>query len=224
MRCFVTYNTSTYSLRRTHIIEGQQQNSVDAVNGNKNDKNIENGVKLSSDSLILVCGAALNGSTHSELLRYLSPFARKQVKLINIYADKQCALFDIKNPIVNSTKIIQSIRMAFEKRLNASQSLTIRHPIDLTVYGSHNSLTDLKADRLQDLSESRFADNQELKYSLRSLEKNANWIRNVFIVTNGQIPNWLNLENDRIKVITHEVRLKYLFRKKSTKISKLLFL
>lgn len=50
---------------------------------------------------------------------------------------------------------------------------------------------------------SRFADNQELRYSLRSVEKYAPWVRMIFIVTNGQIPSWLNLDNPRVKVITH---------------------
>ena len=31
----------------------------------------------------------------------------------------------------------------------------------------------------------------------------APWIRKIFIVTNGQIPNWLKLENQRVDVITH---------------------
>ena len=53
-------------------------------------------------------------------------------------------------------------------------------------------------------NQNRFFDNDELKYSLRSLEKHAPWFRNVYIVTNGQIPNWLNLENPRVKLITHE--------------------
>ncbi|CAG2123385.1 unnamed protein product, partial [Medioppia subpectinata] len=66
------------------------------------------------------------------------------------------------------------------------------------------NIANTTSDTLQDLSDSRFADNQELRYSLRSLEKNANWIRHVFIVTNGQIPNWLNLENPRVSVVTHE--------------------
>lgn len=52
-------------------------------------------------------------------------------------------------------------------------------------------------------SSSRFADNQELRYSLRSIEKFAPWVRQIFIVTNGQIPNWLNLDNPRIKIVTH---------------------
>ena len=31
----------------------------------------------------------------------------------------------------------------------------------------------------------------------------APWIRKIFIVTNGQIPNWLMLENQRVDVIPH---------------------
>lgn len=55
-----------------------------------------------------------------------------------------------------------------------------------------------------DISASRFADNEELKYSLRSVEKHAPWVRNIFIVTNGQIPSWLNLDNPRLKIVTHQ--------------------
>ena len=50
----------------------------------------------------------------------------------------------------------------------------------------------------------RFNDNNELKYSLRSVEKNMPFIRNIFIVTNGQIPSWLNLNNSKIKIVTHK--------------------
>ena len=46
-------------------------------------------------------------------------------------------------------------------------------------------------------------DFNQLKYSLRSIEMFAPWIRKIFIVTNGQIPNWLNLENQRVDVIPH---------------------
>ncbi|XP_064482412.1 N-acetylglucosamine-1-phosphotransferase subunits alpha/beta-like [Ornithodoros turicata] len=56
----------------------------------------------------------------------------------------------------------------------------------------------------EDVDRSRFADNDELKYSLRSLEKNAAWIRRVFLVTNGQIPSWLNLNSGKISVVTHQ--------------------
>lgn len=49
-----------------------------------------------------------------------------------------------------------------------------------------------------------FRDNGELRYSLRSLERYAPWIRRVYLVTNGQIPAWLNLANPRIEVVSHQ--------------------
>lgn len=50
----------------------------------------------------------------------------------------------------------------------------------------------------------RFIQSDELLYSLRSVEKFAPWIRNIFIVTDGQIPKWLNLDNPKIKMINHK--------------------
>ncbi|KAK9754076.1 Stealth protein CR2, conserved region 2 [Popillia japonica] len=55
-----------------------------------------------------------------------------------------------------------------------------------------------------DKSHARYFDRHELKFSLRSLEKHASWIRNVYIITNGQIPYWLNLDYDRVFLVTHE--------------------
>ncbi|XP_068087207.1 N-acetylglucosamine-1-phosphotransferase subunits alpha/beta [Anabrus simplex] len=56
----------------------------------------------------------------------------------------------------------------------------------------------------KDYSPSRFEDKEELRYSLRSLEKFAPWVRHVYLVTNGQIPYWLNLDNPRLTIITHQ--------------------
>jgi hypothetical protein len=56
----------------------------------------------------------------------------------------------------------------------------------------------------EDVAENRFYDNDELMFSFRSLEKYAPWIRNVYLVTNGQIPSWLNLSNPKIRLVTHE--------------------
>lgn len=47
----------------------------------------------------------------------------------------------------------------------------------------------------------RIANNDELRYSLRSVEKYAPWIRNIFIVTDEQKPDWLNPNNTRIRII-----------------------
>ncbi|XP_022527419.2 N-acetylglucosamine-1-phosphotransferase subunits alpha/beta [Astyanax mexicanus] len=56
----------------------------------------------------------------------------------------------------------------------------------------------------EDVSASRFEDNEELRYSLRSVERHAPWVRHIFIVTNGQIPSWLNLDNPRVTVVSHQ--------------------
>lgn len=50
----------------------------------------------------------------------------------------------------------------------------------------------------------RFQDREELKYSLRSLEMFAPWVNHVFIVTNGQVPHWLDLDNPLITIVKHE--------------------
>ncbi|OWF50745.1 N-acetylglucosamine-1-phosphotransferase subunits alpha/beta-like isoform X2 [Mizuhopecten yessoensis] len=58
--------------------------------------------------------------------------------------------------------------------------------------------------RNEDVSASRFEDNEELRYSLRSIDRFAPWVRHIYIITNGQIPYWLNMEHPRVTVVTHE--------------------
>lgn len=49
----------------------------------------------------------------------------------------------------------------------------------------------------------RYANNDELKYSLRSVEMYAPWIHKIFIVTDNQVPEWLDTSNPRIKIVDH---------------------
>ncbi len=49
----------------------------------------------------------------------------------------------------------------------------------------------------------RFFNNDELKYSLRSVEKNIPWINKIFIITDNQTPKWLDTNNPKIKIIDH---------------------
>ena len=49
----------------------------------------------------------------------------------------------------------------------------------------------------------RYRDNGELKYSLRSLVKYAPWVRRIILVTNGQVPRWLDTQHPRIRIVTH---------------------
>ena len=53
------------------------------------------------------------------------------------------------------------------------------------------------------ISAKRWTDHDELKYSLRSVEKFANWVNHIYIITDGQTPKWLNLQNPRVSVISH---------------------
>jgi hypothetical protein len=50
-------------------------------------------------------------------------------------------------------------------------------------------------------TEGRYINNDELKYSLRSAEKYVPWVRQIFIVTDNQIPKWLNTNHPKVKVI-----------------------
>ena len=50
----------------------------------------------------------------------------------------------------------------------------------------------------------RYADSGELKYSLRSVEKYAPWIRKIFIVTDDQVPEWLDTNNPKVRVVDHK--------------------
>ena len=54
---------------------------------------------------------------------------------------------------------------------------------------------------IEAISKARVTDNGELKYSLRSMEKNAPWIRKVFIVTDEQTPSWLDETNKKVEIV-----------------------
>ena len=49
----------------------------------------------------------------------------------------------------------------------------------------------------------RFWDNEELKYALRSLEKFAPWINHVYIVTDRQVPKWLDTNYGKVTIVDH---------------------
>ena len=50
---------------------------------------------------------------------------------------------------------------------------------------------------------SRYRDFGTLRYLLRSIEKFAPWVRKIFLVTNGQVPEWLSFENPKIRIVKH---------------------
>ena len=49
----------------------------------------------------------------------------------------------------------------------------------------------------------RYQDNGELRYSLRSVEKHIPWIRKIFIVTDDQIPPFVDVNHPKIEIVYH---------------------
>jgi hypothetical protein len=54
------------------------------------------------------------------------------------------------------------------------------------------------------VSPARFHSRDELRYSLRSLAQYAPFVRNVYIVTAGQVPAWLDPDVPNLRVVPHE--------------------
>ena len=55
----------------------------------------------------------------------------------------------------------------------------------------------------QTANNSRFASRDELRYSMRALHCFAPWVRRIFLVTDNQVPAWLDTEQDRVTVVSH---------------------
>lgn len=53
------------------------------------------------------------------------------------------------------------------------------------------------------VDDARFRSYDELRYSLRSLELYAPWVRRVFLVTAGQRPAWLDVDHPRLRLVDH---------------------
>lgn len=51
--------------------------------------------------------------------------------------------------------------------------------------------------------ESRYVSTEELRYSMRSVFQYANWVRRIFIVTDGQVPYWLDTSHPKVQVVDH---------------------
>ena len=56
---------------------------------------------------------------------------------------------------------------------------------------------------VKDFSGERFRDWGILKYLFRSIDQYLPWVNQVYLVTDNQIPNWLDLNNSHVQVIDH---------------------
>lgn len=55
-----------------------------------------------------------------------------------------------------------------------------------------------------DASECRYRDWGLLKYWFRGVEKNLPWIRTVYFITWGHLPQWLDVNHPKLKIINHK--------------------
>ena len=51
--------------------------------------------------------------------------------------------------------------------------------------------------------ENRFRDWGLMKYWFRGIEKFAPWVNHVYFITWGHVPEWLNLEHEKLSIIKH---------------------
>jgi len=84
---------------------------------------------------------------------------------------------------------------------NSYDNNQYNHSIDDSNITTSSSSSPIDPD--DTMSVNRYRDSSELRYSLRSLVQNAPWIRHIYIVTDNQIPNWLNLDTSRLSIISH---------------------
>ncbi|XP_045214375.2 N-acetylglucosamine-1-phosphotransferase subunits alpha/beta-like [Mercenaria mercenaria] len=68
----------------------------------------------------------------------------------------------------------------------------------------HEYLASINRKNTDVMELNRFYDLGTIKYSLRSVEKYASWIRHIFVVTNGQFPSWLRRNHPKLTFVTHE--------------------
>ena len=173
-------------LNQTFIIEGQ---NITVIRCHiTSDWTVHNSVML--HDLIIMSGFP-HTLTGEELKAKLPEKHRKGVEKVEVFSDRGIAVLHVP------------VKSDFEALVD-EKNFTIdgKEP----TLNAANLVWDLRDfSRDEDISASRFEDNEELRYSLRSIERFAPWVRHVYIVTNGQIPYWLNLENPRITIVTHQV-------------------
>lgn len=122
-----------------------------------------------------------NSSALVPLIKYNTSFLTHELTELTIYEGTINGINEGSNDWLQ--EVLKEFRSTQRDNLNGS-------PMKINLVGDYEAemvigdeflLHELDHEVVEQISSRRFADNDELKYSLRSLEKNLPWIRNVFI-------------------------------------------
>jgi len=127
--------------------------------------------------------------TQSSLAQALPRNMTNSLTSIWLYPETSAAILELKTSVDTLALLKSDISLVNHKTIVFNKAFLILQLPNI-----------LEDDRVSAL---RFTDNEELRYSLRSLETFAPWVRHVYLVTNGQIPYWLNVDSDKLTVVTH---------------------
>ena len=67
-----------------------------------------------------------------------------------------------------------------------------------------NKYSDYKVNSSASSAVSRYRDWDNLQYWFRGVEKYAPWVNNIFFITWGHLPGWLNLQHPKLRIVKHE--------------------
>jgi hypothetical protein len=116
------------------------------------------------------------------------------------------------------TRVVDGVPRPVLTALRHPHLMTLREPIDVVYTWVDGSDPDwiLRKAAAQDehlsrsqvmhalaANDSRYMSRDELRYSLRSLDMYADWVRHVYLVTDDQVPDWLDSSNPRLTVVSH---------------------
>ena len=129
---------------------------------------------------------------------------------------RQQSEHDLALDYVEPTVWFHAVQNDGRLELPAAHLRTLQEPVDIVytwVDGAdpawrarmHAAMesADLRTTEPSALAESRFTSRDELKFSLRSLEYYASWANHIYIVTDGQVPDWLNTDHPKVSVVDH---------------------
>jgi hypothetical protein len=71
-------------------------------------------------------------------------------------------------------------------------------------WNAKKNLYDTSTEKNYTNSSMRFRDWGTLRYVLRSIEQNAPWFNKIFLITEGHYPDWLDIEHEKIVLVTHD--------------------